>query len=102
MLPIVARMHQDPTSAPAPVALAAPGAEQAVRRALADHGHLTVDASDIASIADLYALGLTSHATVNVMLAVENELDVEFPDAALHRSTFATIESIATAAETAA
>ncbi|MDM7891618.1 acyl carrier protein [Curtobacterium caseinilyticum] len=94
-------MHQDPTSA-SPLALAVPTAEQAVRRALADHGRLTVDASDIASIADLYALGLTSHATVNVMLAVENELDVEFPDAALHRSTFATIESITAAAEAAA
>ncbi|MFJ2980444.1 acyl carrier protein [Curtobacterium sp. NPDC087082] len=95
-------MHQDPTSATTAVALVAPTTELAVRRALADHGRLVVDAMDVASIADLYALGLTSHATVNVMLAVENELDVEFPDAALHRSTFATIESIATAAETAA
>ncbi|MFJ7286922.1 acyl carrier protein [Curtobacterium sp. AB451] len=95
-------MHQDPTTAATPVALATPTTELAVRRALADHGRLVVDAMDVASIADLYALGLTSHATVNVMLAVENELDVEFPDAALHRSTFATIESIATAAESAA
>lgn len=95
-------MHQDPTSASPSVALAAPRAEQAVRRALAEHGHLAVDASDVASIADLYVLGLTSHATVNVMLAVEDELDVEFPDALLHRSTFATIESIAAAAEAAA
>lgn len=99
---MVASMPQDPTSAAPAVALVAPTTEQAVRRALADHGRLAVDAMDVASIADLYALGLTSHATVNVMLAVENELDVEFPDAALHRSTFATIESIAAAAETAA
>jgi len=95
-------MHQDPTSAPSPVALAVPSVEQAVRRALADHGRLTVDASDVASIADLYAHGLTSHATVNVMLAIENDLDVEFPDAVLHRATFATIESITAAAEAAA
>jgi len=94
-------MHQDPTAAAAPSALAVPTAEEAVRRALAAHGRLTVDASAVASIADLYALGLTSHATVNVMLAIENDLDVEFPDAVLHRSTFATIESITAAAEAA-
>ncbi|WP_097179370.1 acyl carrier protein [Curtobacterium sp. 314Chir4.1] len=94
-------MDQDPTTSATPVALADPTTEQAVRRALADHGRLTVDAMDVASIADLYALGLTSHATVNVMLAVENELDVEFPDAVLNRSTFATVESIAAAAELA-
>ncbi|GAA3338706.1 hypothetical protein GCM10017714_11150 [Curtobacterium pusillum] len=94
-------MDQDPTTAATSVALATPTTEETVRRALAAHGRLTVDAMDVASIADLYALGLTSHATVNVMLAVENELDVEFPDSALHRSTFGTIESIAAAAETA-
>jgi len=98
---MVADMDQDPTISATPVALADPTTEQAVRRALADHGRLTVDAMDVASIADLYALGLTSHATVNVMLAVENELDVEFPDAVLNRSTFATVESIVAAAELA-
>jgi acyl carrier protein len=92
-------MHQDQTSAATSVTLAHPATELAVRRALAGHGRLSVDAMDVASIADLYALGLTSHATVNVMLAVEHELDVEFPDAVLNRSTFATIESIAAAAE---
>ncbi|MEK6311843.1 MULTISPECIES: acyl carrier protein [Curtobacterium] len=91
-------MDQDQQTRATAVALADPSTEQAVRRALADHGRLTVDAWDVASIADLYALGLTSHATVNVMLAVENELDVEFPDAVLNRSTFATVESIVHAA----
>ncbi|MDM7884979.1 MULTISPECIES: acyl carrier protein [Curtobacterium] len=95
-------MHHEPTSAATAVALAAPIAEQAVRRALAAHGRLSVDASTVAAIADLYALGLTSHASVTVMLAVEDELDVEFPESALHRSTFATIESITAAAEAAA
>lgn len=92
-------MQQEQTSSATSVALATPTTEAAVRRALAAHGRLSVDAMDVASIADLYALGLSSHATVNVMLAVENELDVEFPDAVLNRSTFATIESIAAAAE---
>ena len=29
---------------------------------------------------DLYLLGLTSHATVNVMLALEDEFEIEFPE----------------------
>ncbi|MBF4581797.1 acyl carrier protein [Curtobacterium sp. VKM Ac-2865] len=91
-------MHQDTNTAATPVALADPSVEQAVRRALADHGRLTVDAMDVAPIADLYALGLTSHATVNVMLAVENDLDAEFPDSVLNRATFASVESIVAAA----
>ncbi|ROP65863.1 phosphopantetheine binding protein [Curtobacterium sp. PhB130] len=91
-------MHQDPNTGATTVALADPAAEQAVRQALADHGRLTVDAWDVAPIADLYALGLTSHATVNVMLAVENELDAEFPDAVLNRATFGSVESIVAAA----
>lgn len=94
-------MDQDPNTSSTSVVLADPDVDRAVRRALADHGRLTVDVDDLDPTADLYALGLTSHATVNVMLAVETDLDVEFPDAVLHRATFATIESIAAAAEQA-
>jgi acyl carrier protein len=101
---MVAVMEQDPnpSSATATATIAGPATDRAVRRALAEHGRLTVDAWGVASIADLYVLGLTSHATVNVMLAVESELDVEFPDSVLNRSTFASVESITAAAELAA
>jgi acyl carrier protein len=95
-------MEQDPNPSSTTATIADPATDRAVRRALAEHGRLTVDAWDVASIADLYALGLTSHATVNVMLAVESDLDVEFPDSVLNRSTFATVESITAAAELAA
>lgn len=91
-------MQQDLNTGSTPVALADPTAEQAVRRALSDHGHLVVDAWEVAPSADLYALGLTSHATVNVMLAVENDLDAEFPDHVLNRATFGSVESIVAAA----
>lgn len=94
-------MEQDPNPSSTTATIADPATDRAVRRALAEHGRLTVDAWDVASIADLYVLGLTSHATVNVMLAVESELDVEFPDSVLNRSTFASVESITAAAELA-
>ena len=34
---------------------------------------------------------MTSHASVNVMLALEGEFDVEFPDHMLKRSVFESI-----------
>ncbi len=64
-----------------------------IRRILKDHGRLAKDAAFISEDADLYQAGLTSHASVNVMLALEGEFDVEFPDHMLKRSVF---ESIAT------
>ena len=36
--------------------------------------------------ADLYAAGMTSHASVNVMLALEDAFDIEFPDELLTKS----------------
>jgi acyl carrier protein len=42
---------------------------------------------------------MTSHASVNLMLALEDSFDLEFPDAMLKRSTFETVASISTAVE---
>jgi acyl carrier protein len=46
---------------------------------------------------DLYNAGLTSLATVAVMLALEDKFNVEFPDNLIGRRTFKSIESIAEA-----
>ncbi|WP_188589116.1 acyl carrier protein [Gordonia jinhuaensis] len=40
---------------------------------------------------------LTSHASVNVMLALEDEFDVEFPDSMLRKATFASISNLSDA-----
>jgi acyl carrier protein len=48
---------------------------------------------------DLYTAGMTSHATVNVMLALEGSFGVEFPDRMLRRSVFESIDSIALAVQ---
>jgi acyl carrier protein len=65
-----------------------------IRRILVEHGRLSADASRLASDADLYRAGMTSHASVNVMLALEGEFDVEFPDHMLKRGVFGSIASI--------
>ena len=71
--------------------------EQAIRKVLGEHAKLSVDATELELTADLYELGLTSHASVNVMLALEDAFDIEFPDELLRKSTFASVGSIRSA-----
>jgi acyl carrier protein len=68
-----------------------------IRAVIGDHARLTVDPSHLDVNADLYEAGMTSHASVNLMLALEDAFDVEFPDAMLTRSVFQSIASIAAA-----
>ena len=61
---------------------------------IAKYGRLATEVPSSASDLDLYGAGMTSHATVNVMLALEGEFEVEFPDELLNRSVFSSIGSI--------
>ena len=45
--------------------------------------------------ADLYAAGLTSFASVQLMLGIEEAFDIDFPDNLLDRKSFASISAIA-------
>jgi acyl carrier protein len=65
-----------------------------IRDVLAAHGRMAADPHTIDGQADLYELGLTSHASVNVMLALEDVFEIEFPDEVLKKSTFASVHSI--------
>ena len=47
--------------------------------------------------ADLHAAGLSSYGTVELMVAIEEEFGVEFPDALLTRATFGSIDSVSAA-----
>ncbi len=66
----------------------------AIRRVLNDHARLPGDADTLDDQADLFQAGMSSHASVNVMLALEDTFDVEFPDAMLKRSVFESIAAI--------
>jgi acyl carrier protein len=70
-----------------------------IRRILSEHGRLSTDAEKLAPQADLYQAGMTSHASVNVMLALEGEFDIEFPDQMLRRNVFDSMASIQSAIE---
>ena len=51
-----------------------------IRNVLADHGRLSVDAETLDESADLHEAGLSSHATVAVMVAIEDAPGIEVPD----------------------
>jgi len=65
-----------------------------IRAVLAQHGKLARDAGTLPESADLFEAGLSSHASVNLMLALESEFDVEFPDQMLTRSVFCSVAAI--------
>jgi len=71
--------------------------DEAIRNVLAEHAQLPVDLANIRDEDDLYQVGMTSHASVNVMLALEDEFDVEFPEEMLRKSTFGSVAAIRTA-----
>jgi len=75
--------------------------EGAIREILATYGRLKQSAVDIGVDADLFEAGLDSQAVINVMLAIEERFDFEFPEDRLNRATFATIASINTVVERA-
>jgi acyl carrier protein len=68
-----------------------------IRQILNDHGRLPIDVDTLAPDADLYQAGMTSHASVNVMLALEDHFDIEFPDAMLKPNVFESIAAIESA-----
>ncbi len=65
-----------------------------ILKVLDEHGQLVVAVANVEDDDDLYELGLTSHATVNVMLALEDALDFEFPDRLLRKQTFSSVSAI--------
>jgi acyl carrier protein len=65
-----------------------------IRAILQENAHLPVNVDTLSDEQNLYDAGMSSHSTVNVMLALEDEFDVEFPARLLRRSVFSSIASI--------
>ena len=72
--------------------------ESQIRDILAKQGRLSGIGS-LTDDGDLYQAGLTSLVTVNLMLALEDHFNVEFPDRMLSRKTFGSIQTIAESIE---
>ncbi|WP_429315788.1 acyl carrier protein [Paraburkholderia sp. GAS448] len=69
----------------------------ALRRILSESARLDVPPESLEDHADLYAAGLSSLATVHLMLAIEDEFGIEIPDRMLTRRLFSSIDSLAAA-----
>ncbi|RDJ01930.1 acyl carrier protein [Rhizobium grahamii] len=67
---------------------------ETIRDLLAKCGALPVTMDQVADDADLYAAGLSSFASVQLMLGIEEAFDIEFPDNLLNRKSFASIVAI--------
>jgi acyl carrier protein len=68
--------------------------DQQIRAVLKEQGRLSKDALALADDEDLYQAGMTSHASVNVMLGLEGTFDIEFPDHMLKRNVFNSVSTI--------
>jgi acyl carrier protein len=68
-----------------------------IRQVISDHARLPVDVVSLADGDDLYQAGMTSHASIQVMLGLEDAFDLEFPDRMLRRSVFESIAAIGAA-----
>ena len=65
-----------------------------IRQIVQQHAKLATPIDQISDSSDLYQAGLTSHASVTLMLALEEAFNVEFPERMLRRRTFETIANI--------
>jgi acyl carrier protein len=65
-----------------------------LRELVLAHAGLPGDGADLADDTDLYRAGMKSFASVQLMLALEEAFEIEFPEAMLNRATFRTIASI--------
>ncbi|MGI4858437.1 MAG: acyl carrier protein [Janthinobacterium lividum] len=68
-----------------------------IRQVLSEAAALDVPLDTLSDHADLYAAGLASVTSVRVMVAIEDEFEIEIPDRLLTRHLFASIDSLARA-----
>jgi acyl carrier protein len=73
--------------------------KEKIRKIVGDHADLAMEITSLDNSSDLYSAGMTSHSSVVLMLALENEFGLEFRPDLLNRSVFESIDSIALAIE---
>lgn len=68
--------------------------EERIRKVLRQYGNLATDVDLLENDTDLYEAGLSSHSSVAVMLGLENEFDIEFPENVLSKQMFSSIDNL--------
>ena len=67
---------------------------ETIRRLLDENGNLSVPAGHLAPDADLYRAGLKPLAAIQLMLALEKEFNVKFPEHMINRHSTSSIKAI--------
>jgi acyl carrier protein len=70
-----------------------------LRTLLGEYGGLSVDVASLQVDDDLYQQGMSSFASVQLMLALEDAFDIEFPETMLSPKTFGSLGAIQAAVE---
>lgn len=68
--------------------------KERIRAIIREHANLPVSTDTLSDESDLYIAGMTSLASVHVMLALEDTFAFTFPDHLLQRSVFSSINSL--------
>ncbi|MBT8080247.1 MAG: acyl carrier protein [Gammaproteobacteria bacterium] len=68
--------------------------KNSMRQLIASYAKLNSDISELNDDSNLFDAGLTSLNTVNLMLAIEDEFDIEFDDDSLRRETFQSVDAL--------
>ncbi|KWE50586.1 acyl carrier protein [Burkholderia ubonensis] len=69
--------------------------KNAIREILKQVAHLETAVDTIGDEDDLYDAGLSSLDTIQLMLAIERQFDIEIPDEMLNRQLFRSIDTLA-------
>ncbi|KVT53396.1 acyl carrier protein [Burkholderia ubonensis] len=69
--------------------------KNAIREILKHVAHLEAAVDTIGDADDLYDAGLSSLDTIQLMLAIERQFDIEIPDEMLNRQLFRSIDALA-------
>jgi len=69
--------------------------KEKIRNIIKGHAFVSLNVDTLGDSADLYQAGMTSQGSVMLMLALESEFGLEFPDNMLRRSLFESVDTIA-------
>lgn len=72
---------------------------RSIREVLVHNGNLSVDPRELAIGDNLFDLGMSSFQSVQLMMALEDRFDLQFPDDFIRKETFTSIQSMAEAVE---
>lgn len=70
-----------------------------VRAIVGSMNLLPVPVDGLSDQDNLFDAGMTSFGSVQLMMAIEEEFDIEFPNSLLTRKTFATLDGLNSAVE---